>query len=561
MRELTGFDRVNVYQFLPDGSGKVLAEDHGPGIASFLHLHYPASDIPQQAREMYRRTWIHAIPDVDYWPAPLLACSGVRIEQPLDMTYCGLRSVSPIHLEYLRNMGVTASMSLSIIVNDRLWGLIACHNYLPRYLATDLRIACELYAQIFSLHLTAKIETDAARRRIQPRAVQAELANRIGKSADLVAELLDGDVSILDLIPATGVALLYEGRLLTRGETPSKDAIRDLSDWLKAGSAPVFQSSFLSDAFAPAAGYRDVASGLLAVAVAHDPSCYVMWLRPELTRTVSWGGNPTKPIEQGPHGGRLSPRKSFEAWKSEVRGQSAPWDDIEVDAASAFRVWLLEAVLGQMHAARREREAMIARQNVLLDELDHRVKNTLARIHGLVRESKSSGRSLEEFVGALEKRITVMGNAHTLLADSHWDGVSLRSLIEKESTVLGGAHQARVELHGHDCGLSATATMTLSMVLHELLANAERYGALSTPAGRIRLAWSRQAGDGPLVIDWKELDGPTVAEPSRRGFGAAIIERSLGNELQGSSVVTYAADGLACTLTVPSAHLVKITAD
>ncbi|MBX9605079.1 MAG: GAF domain-containing protein [Gammaproteobacteria bacterium] len=558
-RALFGFDRASVYQFQSDQSGRVIAEDAAEGVEGFLDLHFPASDIPAQAREMYRRTWLRVIPDIDYTPAPLIACPGVTVDEPLDMTCCSLRSVSPIHLEYLRNMGVTASASLSIVIRGQLWGLIACHNYSPRYVATDLRAAGELYAQIFSLHLAATLETDTARRRIAPRAAQVALANSVPLASDIASALVEGEVTVRDLISAGGVAVLQDKRVLTLGETPPAHFILALSDWLDGSGSTVFSSNRLPADFPPAAEFSAIASGLLAVAVSREPSNYVMWFRPELARTVKWAGNPHKLVDIGVHGIRLTPRKSFEAWQEEVRGFSSPWDEVDVASATAFRLWLLETVMKQMEEARREREAQYSRQNVLMAELDHRVKNSLMTIQTLARHGESNARSLSEYVDDLERRIIAMGRAHAVLAEDKWDGASLHSLF---STALRGHVEAgspQIELSGPDCRLSVAATMTLAMVIHELMTNAERYGALSLPGGRVGLKWSASKEDHSLVIRWKERDGPPVAEPIRRGFGAMIIERSLAYELQGSSELMFERDGVACTMVIPNRHLTSIS--
>lgn len=558
VRELFGFSRACVYEFLPDGSGRVIAEDRVQNADSFLNLHFPSSDIPAQAREMYRRTWLRSIPDIDYTPSPVLACSGIQIDTPLDMTYCSLRSVSPIHLEYLRNMGVAASLSLSIVINGELWGLIACHNDMPRYVATDLRAAGELYAQILSLHLAAKIQTDTARRRIAPRTVLGELANRVPLSTDFMKELVDGQVSVLDLVSATGVALYHDGRLLTRGVTPPESLIHTLVHRLDTETPPVYHTSQLGREFPAFAACTDTASGMLAATVSREPLLLVMWFRPEVARTVHWAGNPRKSLEAGPYGPRLTPRHSFKAWQDEVVGQSLPWDEVDLDAARALRIWLLEAVLRQLDAARREREAQFARQSALMAELDHRVKNSLTVIQAMMRQSQSSARSLNEFVGDMERRIITMGNTHAALADNNWDGAGLRTLLDAETARLAPEEQRRIRLDGEDCRLSAAAAMTLAMVFHELVDNARRYGALSQPSGHVLLRWSMADTASPIVLDWKELDGPAVAEPIRRSFGAVLIERAMKHELNGKGELTFEKDGLACTLVIPREHVVKL---
>lgn len=557
VRETIGFDRVSVYRFLADGSGVVIAEDRNESVEGFLGLHFPMSDIPQQARELYRRNWLRLIPDIAYEPAPLMACPGVSDQPALDMSYCSLRSVSPIHIEYLGNMGVTASMSLSLVIGGELWGLIACHNYSPRYLPADLRVACELYAQICSLQIEARNETDAARRRMVPRTVQGVLSTRVPLASHIGEELINGEVSVLDLVSAGGVAVSFEGQVLTRGETPPPAFIEGLAAWLGAQNASVFHTHELAKAYPDAGRYTGVASGLLSIFVSRDPINYVMWFRPEVTRTVTWAGNPDKAVERGLHGARLTPRISFAAWQAEVRGQSEPWDEVDLDAVNRFRVWLLETVLLQLDLARREREALFSRQSLLMAELDHRVKNTLANIHALVQQTKTQSTVIEDFVENLESRIRAMAHAHNLLSETHWEGASIRSIIEQELAPFANDERANIRLNGGHWVLSPTAAMAFSMVLHELTTNAAKYGSLSMPGGTVDVTWEVEQDHGDLVVRWKERGGPPVSPPTRRSFGTVVIERSLRHELKGRSELSYEVDGVACVATIPAAHVVR----
>lgn len=556
LRAATGFDRAMVYQFLHDGSGAVVAEDRADGLDSYLGLHYPASDIPLQARELYRRNWLRLVPDAGYTPALLTPGSAGRLEQPLDMSQCALRSVSPIHLEYLRNMGVTASMSVSIVVGDRLWGLIACHNYTPRYIAADLRVACELFGQMFSLQLEARIEVEAAERRIAARAIQDALSLVLPADADLAAALADKEANLRVLIPAGGVAVWLGSRLKTVGEVPPPAFIAALVEWLNGLARPVVDTFQLGTRFPPAAPYAAVASGLLAVALSRDPADYVLWFRPEIVHSVSWAGNPNKAVEGGPHGDRLTPRKSFDAWQEEVRSQAAPWDRVDIEVAHAFRVWLMENVLRQMDLARKEREAAFAHQSMLMAELDHRVKNTLASIQAMVSQTKAGANSLDEFALALERRIRAMAHAHNLMATSRWRGALVRGLVEEELAPFRKQADSQIRISGDDLMLSPKAALPFTMAVHELACNAAKYGALSTPAGGIDIGWRREGADGALVVTWQERNGPPVTPPTRRGFGSVVIERGLRHELQGGAVLTFDADGVGCVITVPAEHLV-----
>lgn len=556
VRGLIGFSRVMVYQFLHDGSGKVLVENKQDRLDSFLHLHYPASDIPKQAQALYRRSWIRLIPDTSYTPIPLQPSFINPEDMPLDMSHCALRSVSPLHLGYLRNMGVGASMSMSIMIGNKLWGLIVCHNDMPRHVASDLRLACELFAQLFSLQLDAVIERTTAQRRSKHQHVQALLAKSLPHARDIASELVSGKVTLLDLIPAGGVAVWLSGQLHTLGQTPPADAIAEVVAWLNTLAHPVISTFQLGIDFAPAISYCDTACGLLAISLSRHPEDYVIWFRPEMVRTVTWAGDPHKPVKAG--GAHMMPRESFAACKADVLQQSTPWDVVDIEAAHAFRLWLLETVLRQMaDLARQEREAAFQRQSMLMAELDHRVKNTLANIQALIRQTKASASSLEDFALGLEMRLRAMARAHDLIGANNSHGASVRKLIEEELAPFRSEKNDHSVIHGCNFLLSSKAAMPFTMVMHELTSNAAKYGALSNLIGSVVVEWFQNADDGALVLVWKERNGPLVQPPARRGFGSVVIERSLLHEIKGSAVLRFDPDGVSCVITIPVEHIVN----
>lgn len=548
VRAITGFDRVMIYQFLDDGSGKVVAEDTGQDVDRFLGLHYPASDIPRQARELYRRNWLRLIPDIDYRPAPLKMAGEQPGSQTLDMSHCFLRSVSPIHLAYLRNMGVTASMSMSIVHDEALWGLIACHSYTPRYPGVDLRTALELFAQIFSLYLEAKLKADQAQRRVAAQRVHSQLTTDALQAEDMPAALVGGRVTLLDLVPSGGAAAWVNGRLASVGKVPPVPVLEQLIKWLDSTNHAIFHTQQLGSVFEPALAHLDTASGLLAIASQRRERDYILWFRPQLIETVTWGGQPDKPVEVGPLADRLAPRKSFAAWKQEMRGRSVPWDQADLEIAQGFHVTLLEAVFRQMDTARRERDAVIEHQNVLMAELDHRVKNILATISAVVQLTKSNANDLDTYAVSLQNRIRAMALAHELLAETRWHGVPLADLLaEGEVSFATGG---RVIMSGEPVTLSPRAALPLALVVHELAANAVKHGALSVPHGRIGITWGRDNADN-LLLHWRESGGPSVSPPVRRGFGSLLIERSLKQEIGGSAIQTFEPEGLVCHLVIP----------
>jgi light-regulated signal transduction histidine kinase (bacteriophytochrome) len=387
VRAVTGFDRVMVYRFMPDNSGEVLAESHKPGIDSFLGLRYPESDIPKQARALYLSNWIRAIPDARYAPAPIIATADLRNSAPLDLSQSVIRSVSPVHRQYLAHMGVVASMSLSIILEGRLWGLIACHHGAPRYLPYRLREACELFAEMASSQLESKLVGEHYAARLRSNKVHEDLVSLMSRESELAAALIRYRPNLLDFIPAAGVGVWIEGRFTGLGETPTAQQIEALVAWLSENASEgVYHTDCLPLLYPPAEAFADVSSGLLALSVSRTPRDYVLWFRPEVIRTVTWAGNPDKPVESD--GAFLTPRKSFAAWQESVRLHSAPWRAPEIEATHQLRLSLLEVVLLRIDQLARERKAARLLQEQLMRDLEVNLKRSQEAAQSLKQETE-----------------------------------------------------------------------------------------------------------------------------------------------------------------------------
>lgn len=391
---ITGFDRVSVYRFAPDESGEVVAEAIRPGIDSWLGIHYPASDIPQQARAMYVRNWLRFIADANYQPAPLVPVETPGLGRPPDMTYAVLRSVSPIHLEYLRNMGVAASMSISLVEDGRLWGMILCHHYQPRLVGYELRDLCQFVGKTFSALLRSKEQQDNAAYQLRLRAAQTRLVELVSLHDSFVEALhRQHPELLLEVLDCGGAATCFDGIVTTVGVTPPESQVRELIRWLQEHGPA--EDVFATNAYAtlnPAGdAIKDSASGVLALAIARETGDYVLWFRPELVRTVTWAGRNEK-LRRQPDGSLfLSPRQSFESWKETVEGTAAPWTTVEREAAADIRRYLVEMRLRAFNALQ-EHAASLSQLNTELgrsnEELDafayvasHDLKEPLRGIH------------------------------------------------------------------------------------------------------------------------------------------------------------------------------------
>jgi chemotaxis family two-component system sensor kinase Cph1 len=566
VREVAAYDRVLAYRFMQDGSGWVIAESKREELEPFLDLHYPAADIPKQARALYVQTGLRLITQVDYEPARLVPTNSPRTGKPLDMSQAILRDVSPIHRQYLRNMGIDASMSISIVSGGELWGLIACHHYSPRRLPRHLRAVCELFGSMLSYQLEVFEKRDQFNARLSSRMVLQQLMLNLAGADDYARGLTEQSPNLLDYIHGGetsldgrrrgGVAVCVGGDITFLGITPTRSQIQGLVDWLNTklrGSDGLYVTDRLGEVHDPAREWADVASGLLAIAVSHEPSDFIIWFRSELVATASWAGRNEKLVVTGPDGDTLAPRKSFEVWKETVRGRSLPWMQPDLDAARDLRTSLLDVVLRRITEAARERKIAANRDQLMMAELDHRVKNTLANIEALVMQTSASAESLSAFVQGLAARIQSMAKAHSLLSQSRWEGVSINSLMMEELNpyVLGSAS---LELAGPDLVLTSKAALALSLAVHELSTNAAKYGAFSSPAGRVSIRWSRTAAGG-LDLSWTESGGPAVRPPTRRGFGSTLIERALAMETEGQANLRYLPAGVVCDVALPGSAL------
>lgn len=435
VRRITGFDRVKIYRFADDWSGRVIAEDRGDSIPSLHDFHFPASDIPAQSRALYTSNPIRIIPDIGYQPSPLVPDRNPVTGGPIDLTFAVLRSVSPVHREYMVNMAVYGAMSVSIVRDGRLWGLISCHNTLPRFVSFEVRQACELIAQVLTWQIAVLEEAEIVRHSVRVRVIQHRLLHEMGGETDLHAGLIRNGEEMLSLMNASGFALCGLDSITPFGHTPSEAQIFALVGWL-ARTEPrhVFETDRLSTRHPEAAQYADKASGVLAVPLGRASTYFMLWFRPEVAQTVTWGGDPHKPVRIGPQGGRLQTRASFDAWREEVRGCSRPWQGHEVVAAIELRDLVVDVILGKADELERVNR-QLARSNDELESFAYVASHDL----------KEPLRHIEAFAGLLKELLPpdAEGRLTTMVDGIEASSRRLRALINDLAEYSRVGRQAR----------------------------------------------------------------------------------------------------------------------
>ncbi|KJH69886.1 sensor histidine kinase [Aliterella atlantica] len=556
VRKVTGFDRVMLYKFDEDGHGSVIAEQKLASMEPYLGLHYPESDIPKPARKLFSSNWIRLIPDAYAQSVEILPAINSTTQRPLDLTFSILRSASGCHLEYLHNMGVGASLTISLTKDGKLWGLIACHHQSPKYVSYELRKACEFLGRVIFAEISTREETEDYDYRMQLTYIQSALVEYMSQAENFIDGLVKHQPNLLSLASAQGAAVYFGDNCTKIGETPKEEDLNYLVQWLKNNlQDEVFYTDSLPQIYPDAERFKNVASGMLAIQISKRN--YVMWFRPEVIQTVNWGGDPNKAFAATETDGnvRLSPRKSFELWKETVSLTSLPWKQVEIKAALELRKAIVNIVLRQADELAQLAQDL-ERSNAELKKFayvaSHDLQEPLNQVANYVqllemRYQEQLGEDAKEFINFAVEGVSLM---QTLIDDVlAYSKVDLQGVEFQLTDAATALNRALNNLRGRSLETGAVIThdelptviadnTQLMQLFQNLIGNAIKFRSDKPPqihigASRLEDAWLFSVKDNGIGIEPQFSDRIFVIfqrlhtrdEYAGTGMGLAICKK------------------------------------
>ncbi len=500
VRALTGFDRVMAYRFGQDGSGDVVAEARRADLTPYLNQRYPASDIPAQARRLYVISTLRLIADVGARPVPVHS----RLEHPLDMSHCVLRSVSPIHIEYLTNMGVDASMSVSIVIHGQLWGMLACHHMAPRLVPYAVRMACDVMAQIVAANVQSLAAAEHSRRIEGAAKLRSTLNGLMLRSDASTSALLQVGDELLATFDADAAVIFEDGKVKVHGDIPLQVA-RSLVDWLVAqprgAQNHLFARHSLADLPPQLASEVGVWCGFLASSFDEFSGAWLVLLRREQVQTVTWGHRPAKNVVVGPLGARLTPQGSFDVWMESVRGLALPWSAADLEIATSL--------FDELARTAAMRNAQLSRaKDLMMAVLGHDLRTPLQTInmaaHVIGRSDDSHGQMVQRIQSSSGRMERLISQALDLSRLQNGIGLAFHTSMTELSELVAlvvdevaATHPATVFIKAIEPKVSIPSDPDrVSQLLINLLTNAHHHG---TGTGGVRVLLSTEADQADQV--------------------------------------------------------------
>ena len=563
VKEVINYDRVMVYRFNEDGHGEVVAEAKNKSLESWLGLHYPASDIPQQARELYKINLTRIIADVNSVPSKII--TGFNNNEQLDLSFSQLRAVSPMHIQYLKNMGVVSSYSISLLNNDELWGLIACHNYSPRFIDYKAREASKLIGQILSSTLTYRQDEDNLLLQNTFKSNLESLIKYLQKSTNIEQALTGEPITIMDIVHASGAIVLFEKNIIKLGITPDEESLEGLVDWLQnINKAQIYHTNNLSASYPAADSFKDVASGIMVLELSKELREYIIWFKQEKVQTINWGGNPEKVQEVLADGSiQISPRHSFNSWSQIVSGTSDKWDVEELRSVNNLKDEILHAINVKAGAIRILNDKL----KDAYEELDtfsytisHDLKNPITAIKSyaqLLALDNTLEESAKKVVHRIEERVDKMNSM--IDAILHYSRIGRQAIVYKKVNAAklfkGILADLEVEKNSHGCTITLGTLpnifgdpVMISQVFNNLLNNAIKYSQFSTAP--------------QVFIDGKTVDNQIIYSIKDNGIGIAPknVEEIFGlfNRMENAKNIEGSGVGLAIVKRIVEKHAGKI---
>ncbi len=538
MRQLSGYDRVMVYRFDREYNGEVIAEDKRRSMEPFVGLRFPSFDIPAQARDIMKRLPLRFIQNVEQRPVPIATKSSDL--GPLDITLAYARGVSPVHMQYLQNMGVQGTMTLSVVVDDDLWGMISFHHQRPRVPSAMLRSILIQVLPVFTTKLKSLQQAEVLDRVKEFESMKDSMFDEMDASQEMEPFFQSIAPAISKAMRADGVAVQTSSYGVGVGQLPGQSISKRLFEMAQASRNKVTTIENFEDAVPELVTDANQIRGALVYAT--DADTAICFYRRALTPNLKWAGNPDKTIEVSDGRARLSPRGSFAVYLDETSGACEQWT--EQDSLFARQIWSI------VNAAERRAlfDTINRQQKIMIDELNHRVRNILALVRSVSQQARRRYGTLDSYAKSLESRIQALASAHDL-SNTKASSVGLWTLISNEAAPYQHESNEQVVLSGEDPKIRSDIAPIFSLIIHELTTNAAKYGALSVEKGKVSVDIAES--DLGYVLKWREIDGPAVTTPQDKGFGTVLIEQAVPHELDGTTHLTFGPNGVEAEIVLP----------
>lgn len=510
VQQLLDYDRVMLYRFDESWNGEVIAEKVKPGVHSYLHHHFPATDIPAQARALLLQKHVRQIADVTAEAVNIIPYINPTTGVPSNIIQSELRNPSEIHLEYLCNMDVLATLSVSIIVKGQLWGIIACQNQKPVFINYWLRQMGLNVARAYANNLLAGQEKRDQNQLEIGHKMEEVLLHQV-KACNSIAQGLFGQQhTLLELCEAAGAAMLLNKKLYTVGITPTDEQIQELVNWLsESGATKVYTTRYLSSEFPAAKAYTSEASGLLALEISGTAKEYILYFKPEIQETRIWAGNPEKPVNTDNK--RIHPRKSFKKWSEIVKGRSLPWALHELEVTQILLKDIVTYIVSEQTVALKKLNKELKKtskalriKNKRLEDfahiISHNLRSPLSNMLGLYNlyiaeptheTSQDVMHMMRQMIGNMAETIDDLNLILKREAEQELERqqVSLAEVVEKQLQSLQAVilQTSAIIYSDLQADLVYVPKVYLESILHNLLSNALKYRSSErTPEVTIR---------------------------------------------------------------------------